>query len=229
MTVAQKLSEAGLEQYRELFEREAIAPEMLEALTDEELQQLGVSVATHRSALLAAFKKTPIAFFTKVGAAETRENRILEEVVLTTNNVQLAIQVTSRRVIVGTRTYSLQAIATVDTFSNVRDVDLLNSSAKTNLQLRKIVFGFLSCVSFASLIFFVTQSRDQLAGVSCGFFMGIVFLIIALTGRARTLLPTFSIRIQSTGPSNDLIQSLDKAAMERVSAALTTAITTLSM
>ena len=61
------LSELGLSQYAEAFERNDVAPDLLQALTDQDLRELGVQSLGHRKMLLKAIAElngaeTPSAF-----------------------------------------------------------------------------------------------------------------------------------------------------------------------
>ena len=56
MSIRETFAQAGYEQYVELFESKGLAPEKLAALTDEDLQLMGVGVFEHRQALLVLLK-----------------------------------------------------------------------------------------------------------------------------------------------------------------------------
>jgi class 3 adenylate cyclase len=55
-TVRQWLAQLGLPQYAEVFERNAVDPDLLRELTDEDLEKLGVHALGHRKKLLKAIE-----------------------------------------------------------------------------------------------------------------------------------------------------------------------------
>jgi class 3 adenylate cyclase len=57
-TITAWLSELGLSQYAEVFQRNDIGPDLLESLTDQDLRDLGVQSLGHRKKLLKAIADT---------------------------------------------------------------------------------------------------------------------------------------------------------------------------
>jgi SAM domain (Sterile alpha motif) len=55
-TVRHWLNQLGLPQYAEVFERNAVDPDLLRELTDEDLEKLGVHALGHRKKLLKAIE-----------------------------------------------------------------------------------------------------------------------------------------------------------------------------
>jgi len=166
------------------------------------------------------------------------EKIYLETQLAVVNGGMAKIQITDRRAVLGEKTYSLQNIAAVETFSNRSEIDEKNSVAEKAYEEQLASYKDDSSKTgpiVGALIFFgiglfmaIENGEWVFPGVCC-FLPGTMVLGSAFQKKKppsppAKLEPWWSVRIDASGTSTDVIQSLNEAEIRKVVEALNDAI-----
>jgi hypothetical protein len=250
------LESLDLSEYQDAFDANGIAFSHLKSLTNDDLKELGLSSMGQRKALLAAIQhsesapeaastaatvpsSSPADESTSVRGASTEEHCFLEKTFPLANGEVASVKITSRRAILGDKTYALQNIAAVEAYSNVAEVENLNRNALAAWEEQNGILptvGGLTGAAFLAFMGFIMNMGDEkgdasvVSGFCCfGPAAFCVWLAFRKTARPTPREPHWAVRIQASGTANDVVASFNKADIEEIVAALNQAIVNLIM
>jgi hypothetical protein len=252
------LESLDLSEYQDAFDANGIVFSHLKSLTNDDLKELGLSSMGQRKALLAAIQHSELALEAASTAAtvpssspadesmsargaSTEEHCFLEKTFPLANGEVASVKITSRRAILGDKTYALQNIAAVEAYSNVAEVENLNRNALAAWEEKNgigMTVGGLSIAAGSAIIgLLMAITPDAQGGHSgapvsvCCFAPAAFFVWSAFkkTDRPAPLQPHWAVRIQASGTANDVVASFNKADIEEIVAALNQAIVNLIM
>ena len=230
------LENLGLVEYLPLFEKNSIDVGDLAGLTNDDLKELGIDSLGHRKKILAAANASsaPAAptMATPVSPAVPTEERVfLDKKVSIVNGGVAAVKITSHRAILGEKTYSLQNIAAVEAFNDRAIVEQFyhqeHAKWRSNTAARDMrILGVIAIVIGLAVI--VGDTKATGGSLMCCIGPGLLLIFTAKSPPEPQLgTAVWSVRIQSSGTSNDVIQSLDESEIRTVVDALNKAITNL--
>jgi hypothetical protein len=250
------LTRIGFPQYADAFESNSIGMRELSALTMDDLKELGVASLGHRKTILLEAQgasgdrnQAVVSRATEVEAAGEERTYLVCEVALKDEGLA-KVTITSRRAIIGSKTYALQNISAVSLGSNAEELDREHAEAmkswqKANSPNAKAGLYLFAFISFGYALYQmatrdplnvsildsgqVINNSDAGAGV-CGI-LGIVFIVMA---NQRAVQPvreptSWAARISAAGSEQDVVRSHDQAKVVEIVKALNEAIVNLSM
>ncbi len=239
--ISDLLNSLGLQEYTDTFIRNGVDLAMIGTLSGDDLKELGVTSLGHRKTILAAIQ-TQFARPASPSASEPgrsspaprEEQTYLETEVAIINGSVATVKITSRRAVLGDKTYSLQNIAAVEVWSNAAEMEGRHQLAMQAWKLKngtaqRVVNYAFAVVCFGTSIWALTDNNGGAAGC-CGL-VGLGAIIAARKTPPPPQKPPslWSVRIQASGTSNDVIQSTNKEKIEEIVKALNEAIINLNM
>lgn len=239
--ISAHLESLGLAEYTSLFESNDIDLNVLQGMSDADLSSVGISSFGHRRKILASFggevssPSHPAVVAVSEAPSPARKSEELyyeSEVELINDGGMAGVRITSRRAILGDKTYSLQNIAAVELFSNSAEIDAYNEQAKTENADSGSKKPISIAVAIGLFIFglYVSIDGDNLTGMVCCVPVCIGIIIAGFDTSQKALLqPFYTVRIDAAGTATDTIQTLDKEKAQKVVDALNDAIVNLRM
>jgi len=249
------LARIGLSQYADAFETNSIDMTQLASLSAEDMKEIGVGALGHRklieAEIRALIQRADVLSTADIidsisstsGDFNGREERVYLETEILSDRRQIAkIKITSRRAVLGDKTYALQNIAAVEMHTNEVEIEKAHARAmeiwerallpenRRGHKRTMLILGAI-CAVLAVICLFGPSDEKKGAFVSC---LGLMALVFFAAMNPSTKQPErgkifWAVRIQASGTPNDVLTSYDKAKVEEVVDALNDAIVNLNM
>ena len=229
------LRNIGLEQYLEAFEKNGVTAANLKELSNDDLKDMGIDVLIHRKEILKAIKE-------EQNKEKSVEKIFYNKQVNIVNGGVADVKITSHRAILGEKTYSLQNIAAVEAFSNEEEVEkryqaALNAWRRQKSSSGSKIFGsILIALGFLSIFGNMIDGNVETlingiigAGICCFLPGGILVTRNVTPAEPIKGNIVWSVRIQASGTSSDVIQSINEQTIREIVNALNDSIMNLNV
>ena len=240
------LTAHGLEQYLEVLESNHIEVELLRELNDADLKEIGITSLGHRRKLLAAVSEvsSPTGQMSEpltqprgddLAQAASEDERIYIDRHVHLNGKETRIVVTSRRAIIGEKTYVLQNITSVEVGDDAEEVAEKNKEIEEKNKSEGWGGRFFFSLWLWFLAAMVVLPTETSPEVGIWHYLGAgVFFLLGLAGFSKAektplFMPTYSIRVSAAGTVDNVLSSTDQDLVTEIVEALNTSIVNLNM
>ena len=238
------LSAEGLEQYRDVLESNHIGLALLRELSDADLKEIGIASLGHRRKLLAAVadmgaspednsELAPEPSSADVPHTADEDERIYVDKHVHLNGKETKLVVTSRRAIIGEKTYALQNITSVEIGDDAEEIAEKNKAIEKDNKPWDYTDLMVTLLTWFWAILLVIPLEDP-SEVGTFHYVGAGFLFLvglsAFSKTTKPLLPiTYTIRVSAAGTVDNVLISTDHELVTEIVDALNTSIINLNM